>query len=503
MEQQLTVAEWLVKNGFEQDGQAQDPFTHLADFAEYDPRREECFEAFPYYEAVKGTLQSPGPTLIYGARGGGKSALRCQIFSELNHSLNSDSDRVLAVTYDKFDPVLDLAEKTPDDVTLRMHTEQIVGLIVAKLFDFSLAKPSRANLRALNADQKWLLYWYIVNFAKHLHYREINRRLGKLLGSRYYLTPENIVKVLVDILKTVPKAGESMGTLSEILTDWPLRQATPKDIPGQDLLMDIVDICKAAEIDAIYVLIDNLDASNLTDKGDDFEPAFHVIRSLCTTPALHIQYIPDIIFKIFMPEEIYPLGQNVFRPELGERHIRWHEPLPSGVLPLVCVLRKRMEVYSNGLHKGLRLLVEDELAPYIDHWFVEQAKTPRELLVLGRGMLESHFAHPSTEPLLTRADWEAACQELEAYRQHGKAASSAASAGNGQKDPNFEAIQNLERQLEMARQALDIYEVQAAGYTKLTIPAHLVINLEQQREKVADLEDKLQEKAGNKEEGKR
>ena len=44
------------------------------------------------------------------------------------------------------------------------------------------------------------------------------------------------------------------------------------------------------------------------------------------------------------------------------------------------------------------------------------------------------------------------------------------------------------RALGMARRALAILEEQAAGYTALTIPAHLKIQLEEKRREVAELE---------------
>ena len=44
------------------------------------------------------------------------------------------------------------------------------------------------------------------------------------------------------------------------------------------------------------------------------------------------------------------------------------------------------------------------------------------------------------------------------------------------------------RALHMARRSLDILEEQAAGYTALTIPVHLKIQLEEKRHEVAELE---------------
>ena len=48
-----------------------------------------------------------------------------------------------------------------------------------------------------------------------------------------------------------------------------------------------------------------------------------------------------------------------------------------------------------------------------------------------------------------------------------------------------------ERALTMARRTLAILEEQAAGYTVLTIPAHLAIQLEDKRNEVAELKDRL------------
>ncbi|MFN5398341.1 MAG: hypothetical protein ACK5RE_11850 [Pseudanabaena sp.] len=52
---------------------------------------------------------------------------------------------------------------------------------------------------------------------------------------------------------------------------------------------------------------------------------------------------------------------------------------------------------------------------------------------------------------------------------------------------------DLEQVLTIARQALVILEKQGAGYTSLTIPVHLKMDLEEKREEVANLEKKLSE----------
>ena len=49
----------------------------------------------------------------------------------------------------------------------------------------------------------------------------------------------------------------------------------------------------------------------------------------------------------------------------------------------------------------------------------------------------------------------------------------------------------VERALKMARRVLEHLEVQAAGYGALAVPPHIQIQLEDQREKVAQLEAQL------------
>ncbi len=57
--------------------------------------------------------------------------------------------------------------------------------------------------------------------------------------------------------------------------------------------------------------------------------------------------------------------------------------------------------------------------------------------------------------------------------------------------------ESLKQQLAMARRSLNILEVQSAGYTALTIPAHLQIEVEEQRRKVERLEQKFQDRRPN------
>jgi len=57
--------------------------------------------------------------------------------------------------------------------------------------------------------------------------------------------------------------------------------------------------------------------------------------------------------------------------------------------------------------------------------------------------------------------------------------------------PKKQSHESQQRTLENARRTLAILEQQAAGYTTLTIPAHLKIELEDKRREIAELENAL------------
>jgi hypothetical protein len=59
-------------------------------------------------------------------------------------------------------------------------------------------------------------------------------------------------------------------------------------------------------------------------------------------------------------------------------------------------------------------------------------------------------------------------------------------------DSGMNECESLKQQLAMARRSLNILEGQAAGYTVLTIPAHLQIEVEEQRRKVEGLGQRFQ-----------
>jgi hypothetical protein len=485
MSEILNRETWLQKMGFINA----DPFDHTAHFAECDPYRKECFEEFPYYGEVKGSLRSPGPVLIYAARGGGKSALRCQIEEEWNDTLISDNFRILPVVYDNFGLVLKSADDNYEKITLDHHLEQLIGLIISRLLDAVSQEDSLISLNNLEKGERRLLIWYIRHFARSLHYSQRNEALGRLGGLQYFVRSDHLLRMLVNLSRLLPAAEHFADTIMGILASAPIREADPHEMSMVKLLADLIKLCCQTGIDGVCVLMDNLDGADPRGE-EDFRAAFHLARPLCNTHGLQVHKIENLIFKIFVPEEIYATARGSFRSELGERHIEWQSSDNEELSPLHRVLENRLRVYSReaayqtGMYRSLSPLVEENISHSIDKWFVETARTPRELITLGDAMLSNHFRYPTEKLLLTEKDWKAAEEALMRDRQ-----------SNEQARSNLIA-KDLQTQLEQERRLLHNYQKQTEQFGGSILPRDLANKIAFQKREIERLEEEIQEGGG-------
>jgi hypothetical protein len=404
----LLLKEWLAGKGF-----LDNPFDEKALAAETDEYLPDCFVEFPYFEEVLGNPQSPGPRFILTERGGGKTALRLQIERGLDKFLEADEGRALAVTCDQFDVLCERVGWDTTKVTLRMHIEQIVGLIVSRLFVLGVQDKSKIQLRALGDNDKRLLRWYIDKFSPCLQPWQLSRLLGKLEGIFYFVNIENVLKgtqtVTKEMAAAIPGAKPVVETLLDIVS-WKPHPVEPKDVPGRDLLKGLIEICKGLNLDAIYVLVDNVDQAQYAGVDYNFAPAFHLIRSLGA--ARDILLTSGLVVKFFLPTEILELAETSFRFDvLRKRCIEWDREALSRVL------QKRLATFSGGTYRSLSPLCQAELNSQIDDLLLDNANMPRDLLRLGNELFAQHFKFRSEEPELTADDWQKALNKVTEERQ--------------------------------------------------------------------------------------
>lgn len=407
----LERKEWLQSYGFNQD-----PFESEAVRAESDPLLGKAldvsaaFEPFPYYEGIKGKPDVPGPRFIFAPRGGGKTALKQQLEREFNDNLRTGIGHTLCVSYDNFDRVLAKADHDCSKVLPRYHVEEIIRLIVRRLFDILLAPDMQHvldNLKQLdkkNPYHKKLLSWYVTTFG-NFHEWEINKLLGRIQGMGGAINVEKVVGVFKETLSlaadvALPSSGAQLVTkLMELIsTGSKALEVKTEDIQMVDLLSNLVEIICSLGFQNVYILVDEVDEPQYYGSNQDFQPAYELIRSLAGAPK--ILGVKNLVFKFFLPIEIRKKCLTSLRlDKFSEQVIQWRWK------DLQRIYRRRLEVCtpidSVSRLGSLSLLCTNDWKGYVDEWLVDFAKevgSPRAIIFLGNELLKEHFRDGVREP---------------------------------------------------------------------------------------------------------
>lgn len=419
--------EWLSANGF-----AKDPFLPEARRAEGDcllrltnddnslsSANETAFEAFPYYEEVVGTLESPGPRFIFALRGGGKTALCQKIFYQYTADFLSVGQKwaVLPVIYNDFNRVLENAQHQPANVRPRYHVEQIIRLIVRKLFELSIhpeLPPEHQFKNIQNEYVKKLFVWYIETFGD-FHSWELNRILGNIRGMDYFFDKEKLLKLGK---QTLALGASFVGTPAERVVSFfndlvsveKFDKIDHQQISFYDLLNGLVLVCKHLNIDQILVLVDDVDEPQYYGEKEDYDPAFHLMHSLIAGPKL--LGMPGLVLKFFLPIEMKATCLRVVRlDKFAERTITWQaDDLRKVLSTRLQICLKDEFTHQNSLANicasDLKFDIDDLMVK-----FAAEYKNPRALIFLGNELLAEHLRvdDRSSDILIPRLTWEIAC----------------------------------------------------------------------------------------------
>lgn len=112
------------------------------------------------FEKIVGDLARPSTAIVFGEKGSGKTAIRLQLQDLVDlHNAKNVGQKTLLIAYDDLNGVLDrlhrrVDQKTPLDsfkkIRLADHIDAILGLIVPRMIDTLLFKPS-AGINATGA----------------------------------------------------------------------------------------------------------------------------------------------------------------------------------------------------------------------------------------------------------------------------------------------------------------------------------------------------------------
>jgi len=387
-----TLQIWLDSHGF------------LANpFATQEAAREEevlgqYFVPPAYFDEVQGDAHSPRTTFVFAPRGSGKTAMCLMIERFCLDSLEGEG-KILAMPYTDFTPLVEAVERELDQVTPRLHVEEILKQGVATLAGLlqRRAEFARKVRQSFSHDERTLLQWYFFSYAHRLgpeHLSFLREKLGFAI---------HILGKPVEQLGFVRKPQPDRLSRKEISMELAVLLTGRSLLSPVQLLSDFVELVRRLGVDAIYVLVDGVD--ELRETAANVEAASQLLAPL--TANLRLLDMPHLAFKFFLPTEIMDclLEQGrVRRDRVLIREIHWSEE------ELAEILRQRLRAFNQLGYDSLAAVCVPELRDSIDQRLIEEAQgSPRALLRLGELLLSEHCRLPAAadreidEVALTRA----------------------------------------------------------------------------------------------------
>ncbi|NPE29477.1 hypothetical protein HNV12_16265 [Methanococcoides sp. SA1] len=327
---------------YEKLGFQSNPFAYTN--ADEEDNISDYFIKPPYFDSVIGDYKSPNSCVVLAPRGGGKTAQRKMI------EIWSKDNPVLTVTYDRFEFGVN---QNLEDIGLPYHLKNIITLTLLNLIFWASDKPEILN--KLPKYQKDHLSVLCHNY------------LGNLTG-------QDVQQVLTN-LKSIPQKiktyfNENVGIfeplINYLLKAYDLEKIDMPELKREDKKLDstykyqlelLYEIANQLGFEAIYVLIDKVDETELT--GNNAENTFKLIRPLIKD--LDILGLKGYGFKFFLWDQIYPYYLKEARPDrVPQYELMWTRN------ELEKLLESRLKAYSNNNIQNLGQIFEDETIPSPD-----------------------------------------------------------------------------------------------------------------------------------------
>lgn len=358
-----------------------------------------CFVEPPSFERAFGQADSPVTSLLFAARGTGKTACRvmmdynCKTSGSRFGALKEASDFILSVPHIKLDNVRDIASQfTPNnskpEISVKHHVIEIMRQAI----------PAFVELIAGNdalVDKVSNLY--------HSAQKDLNTYIKHY---SLYLTSQQKEFLRDDLGFDVSDSHEDSNLMhSENLENW-------------------VKLMRTVGIKATYIMVDGID--EIMETAEDPDYAYHLIRPLLTHLRL-MDGTPYFALKFFIPShmEQIVLADDAFRRDRGfiVEKIEWREE------DLINILRRRLAALSKPDY-GIRdqtaisfdALCVPDLRGEIESDLARNANgNPRYLMNLCAQMVTIHCSHELIDqdnPFeLNRDDYLRAVKQVESMYQ--------------------------------------------------------------------------------------
>ena len=412
-------------------------FVHGDPFEENDAYFERIdlpsyFHATSAYDAIVGNPLKPETKLVFAARGSGKTAHWAMLLHESQPQKSSGRlGRVLAIPHIRFDQLWELY-RSNNRITSMDHVRVLLKYGARTFLETLLHNAERA--RKFPAADLGRLRWFCDEFAPELLQVDSVKTCLELVLKKFPLTWNAFVQAVEKqalLRKLKPHTTSPTALFLAKLVDSPSRSLNPQ-LLTDELLAEFVKLVRHADLDAVYILIDQLDAT--TEAQQNPQLAVTLLEPLVAD--LHLMQGDGWAFKIFLPEETRPflLKPNTRLGEWMQRHdlrIEWDKDA------LREMLHSRLKFFSNekcasldtlsGISNANSLASDDQVSTEktnshsarkpktIEEAMLDEAdRSPRRLFQFGkylfdarvrRYLAETQTARAKSKEILTWADW--------------------------------------------------------------------------------------------------
>ncbi|WP_088834812.1 P-loop ATPase, Sll1717 family [Paenibacillus tyrfis] len=382
------------------------PFIRLHNFTEHPftkvaAEKEELLELYfvypRYFSEALGDARHPKTYVVFGPRGGGKSAIRAMIavYASSKQHLDEAGGRVLSITYDDF---TSFSLGQLNTISLTDHVNEILKRAVVKL-TVSLVDQGIIGDN-LPSESRGLLRWFIDEYMTDLSRLELDNILRALESKSEKV--KSLITNAIELYNTVISALN----LEQIRpTEAVSEPKNTRDAISSVHVMEVFTrlVCGLG-FDAFYVLVDKIDETEYT--SGDSSKAAQLVRPILTN--IKLLEIDQLAFKFFLWDNI----RSYFGEELRDDRITM-KPTEWSNEELEQMLRRRINTYSQN-RTQLEDIFSDDLLPKVANILVSMAyRSPRDL----NRLMESIFAEAALAATTTnyRIDWSSVNVGLEKF----------------------------------------------------------------------------------------
>jgi len=341
-----------------------------------------CFVEPKSFERVFGQADAPVTSILFAARGTGKTACRVMMdyyclsgLARLSNPRPEERYYVLSVPHIRLEHVREIARQlspgTKDpQITVEHHAEEILRQAVPVFVDMIARVPEFGdNIKTLSEENLQDLSSFVIRYSAYLSFSQAR-----------YLT--NLGGFIGQAAKQVQPLS-----LEDVLLQRRM-QASPLVHIERWLVL-----IKKLGIQAMYVLVDGVD--ELMESAEDPHYAYSLIRPLLTHLRL-MDSTPHLALKFFLPIDEQPIldADPAFRKDRGFviRRIEWGEN------DLIEILRERLNALRRDDYEirdrtaaGFDALCVPDLRGDIEKNLVRIARgNPRRLMNLCSEMVKMH-----------------------------------------------------------------------------------------------------------------